>query len=175
MLNIILIAISLSMDTFALSLSYGLKKEKLLTIIVTAITVGLFHFFMPLIGNTLGVSLFSYTIINPKYVLFIVFMILSIDMFIHFFNDNNEVRPLNIIGTLLFSISVSFDSFSVGIGISYLYENVLLIVSAFCLISAVFTFLGFKLGEIISNKIGKYSFLLGSITLILYAVWVLTI
>ena len=56
------------MDAFALALSYGIKDIKLKNVIITAITVGIFHFFMPLIGNYVGISLFEYTIIKPKYV-----------------------------------------------------------------------------------------------------------
>lgn len=173
-LSIILIGISLSMDAFALALSYGIKKISFKTALITAVTVGIFHFVMPLLGHFVGDALFSYSVINPKYVLFLVFIILSIDMLIHFFDDKVEVRPLNIIGTILFATSVSFDSFSVGIGISYLYDNIIFIVSSFCIISFIFTILGFKLGEVISKKIGQYSFLLGGLTLMIYAVMVLT-
>ena len=64
------------MDAFALAIAYGIEKVKLKNIIITAIIVGLFHFFMPLIGNYLGISLFEYTIIKPRYVLFLVFLII---------------------------------------------------------------------------------------------------
>lgn len=161
------------MDAFALALSYGIKSVKIKNVIITATTVGLFHFFMPLIGNCVGVSLFEYTIIKPKYVLFAVFLILSIDMFTHFFEEEPKIRPLNLIGTILFAISVSFDSFSVGIGINYLYDNILLVVSSFCFISCFFTILGFWLGKKLSGSIGKYSFLLGSVTLFLYSILML--
>lgn len=162
------------MDAFALALSYGIKNIKLKNVIITAITVGLFHFFMPLLGNYVGVSLFEYTIIKPKYVLFAVFLILSIDMFTHFFEENPKIRPLNIIGTIIFAISVSFDSFSVGIGINYIYDNIIMTVLSFCIISGIFTVLGFWLGKKINKRIGKYSFLLGSLTLFLYSLVVLT-
>lgn len=162
------------MDAFALSLSYGIKNVRLRNVLVTALTVGLFHFFMPLIGNYVGVSLFEYTIIKPKYVLFAVFLILSIDMFTHFFEENPKIRSLNVIGTILFAISVSFDSFSVGIGINYIYDNIILVVLTFCLISALFTIIGFWLGKKLSTGIGKYSFLIGSFTLFVYSIMMLT-
>lgn len=162
------------MDAFALSLSYGIGNLSKRNIIVTAITVGIFHFFMPLIGNVVGLPLFEYTLIKPRYVLFVVFLILSVDMIIHYFETEEKQINLNFIGTLLFAISVSFDSFSVGLGISYIYDNILLVVFSFCLISMLFTFLGFILGKKISNKIGKLSFLLGGVILFLYSLLVLT-
>src|SRR5574344_1420293 len=105
------------MDAFALALSYGINNENKGNIIITAITVGAFHFFMPLLGDKVGNLLFTYTIIKPRYVLFFVFLILSIDMLINFFIDNVKNKPLTIIGTLFFALSVSIDSFSVGLGI----------------------------------------------------------
>ena len=162
------------MDTFALALSYGINKINLKSVILTAAMVGLFHFFMPLIGNAIGVSLFEYTIIKPKFVMFFVFLLLSIVMFIHFFEKKPKLRALNIIGILLFAFSVSFDSLSVGLGIRYIYDNLLIALMSFCIISAFFTLLGFWLGKKLSQKIGQYSFLVGSITLFLYSIWILT-
>lgn len=162
------------MDAFALAISYGINNLKLKNILITAVTVGIFHFFMPLIGNFIGVPLFEYTFIKPKYVLFVVFLILSVDMFIHFFEEKPKIRDLNIIGTLLFAISVSFDSFSVGIGINYMYDNIFLVVSLFCLISFLFTLFGFCLGKKVNEKIGKFSFILGGLTLFIYSLIMLT-
>lgn len=162
------------MDAFALSISYGIKKISIKNIILTAFTVGIFHFFMPLIGNYIGISLFEYSIFKPKYILFLVFLILSVDMFIHFFEKEVNLRKLNLFGTIFFAFTVSFDSLSVGLGIKYLYDNILICVSIFCIISAFFTCLGFYLGKKLSNSIGKYSFLFGSITLFLYSIWILT-
>lgn len=162
------------MDAFALALSYGINRLNIKSVILTAITVGLFHFFMPLIGNVIGISLFEYTIIKPRFVMFLVFLLLSLDMFIHFFEEKPKLRRLNVIGILLFALSVSFDSLSVGLGIRYIYDNLLIVLISFCLISAFFTLLGFWLGKKLSQKIGQYSFLVGSITLFLYSIWILT-
>ena len=150
------------MDAFALSISYGISKVNIKNVILTSLLVGIFHFFMPLIGNYIGTSLFEYTIFKPKYILFLVFLILSIDMFIHFFQKEEKTRNLNMVGTLFFAFTVSFDSLSVGLGIRFLYDNILVCV------------LGFYLGEKLSNKVGKYSFLFGSITLFIYSIWILT-
>lgn len=162
------------MDAFALALSYGLNKISKKSIVLTTLFVGVFHFFMPLLGNLVGISLFEYTVFKPKYILFMVFLILSVDMFMHFFEEKPKLRVLNIIGIILFSFSVSFDSFSVGLGINYLYDNIILCVLTFSVISLLFTLFGFTLGKAISEKIGKYSFIIGSITLFMYSLWVLT-
>ena len=159
------------MDAFSLAFSYGIKGIHLKNIVITAITVGLFHFFMPLLGNYFGVSLFSYTILKPKFIMFFVFFLLSLDMITHFFDDKEKIRKLDIFGTLLFATSVSFDSLSVGLGLS---DSIILSCFTFCLISSFFTLLGFEFGKKLSEKIGRYSFLLGGVILLFYSVWILT-
>ncbi len=162
------------MDAFTLAFSYGIKKVDNKSLIITSIVTGIFHFIMPLMGNIIGIPLFEYTLIKPRYILFLVFLIISIDMFINFFNENSKLRNLNIAGIILFAFSVSFDSFSVGLGINYICSNVVLSVSIFCFVSMLFTFLGFMLGKVLSQKIGKYAFLFGSLVLFIYSLVLLT-
>lgn len=162
------------MDAFTLAFSYGIKKVDNKSLIITSIVTGIFHFIMPLMGNIIGIPLFEYTLIKPRYILFLVFLIISIDMFINFFNENPKLRNLNILGIILFAFSVSFDSFSVGLGINYICSNVVLSVSIFCFVSMLFTFLGFMLGKVLSQKIGKYAFLFGSLVLFIYSLVLLT-
>ena len=157
------------MDAFTLAFSYGIKKVDNKSLVITSIVTGIFHFIMPLMGNIIGIPLFEYTLIKPRYILFLVFLIISIDMFINFFNENPKLRNLNIAGIILFAFSVSFDSFSVGLGINYICSNVVLSVSIFCFVSILFTFLGFMLGKVLSQKIGKYAFLFGSLVLFIYS------
>lgn len=173
-MSIFLVALGLSMDAFTLALSYGINKVSLKKMLITAGLVGIFHFFMPLIGSYIGDILFVYTIIKPKIVLFFVFLILSIDMYMHYFCEDKEIRKLNLIGIIFFAFSVSFDSFSVGLGINYLFDNIELVLLIFCITSFTFTFLGFSLGKVISKKYDKFSFIIGGTILLLYSLWVLT-
>ncbi len=162
------------MDAFTLAFSYGIKKVSKKTIIITSFITGLFHFIMPVIGNIVGIPLFEYTFIKPKYILFCIFLLISIDMFINYFNEEVKLRKLNIIGIVLFAFSVSFDSFSVGFGLSFFYSDVILSAIIFCFVSMFFTFLGFILGKVLSKKIGKLAFLFGSLVLFGYSIILLT-
>jgi len=90
-------------------------------------------------------------------------------MILSFFEKNKKLSILNIFGIILFAISVSLDSFSLGIGITYLYENIYLSCFIFCVISMLFTLIGFLLGNKLSYKIGKYSYLLGGMILLIYS------
>ena len=59
-LNILSIAIALSMDTFSLSLSLGTYNISYKKIFQISFTVGLMHFLMPLFGDFLGEKIITF-------------------------------------------------------------------------------------------------------------------
>lgn len=154
--------------------SYGLINVGKKKIILTSVFVGCFHFLMPYIGNKIGNNIFSHTLIKPNIILFIVFLLLSVDMFISFFEKLKKRSKFNLLNIIVFSFSVSFDSFSVGLGIDYLFDNRMLAFLSFSIVSFLFTLLGFTIGKYLSKKLGKISFLIAGTTLFMYAIKILT-
>ena len=176
-MNIILIffiAVSLSMDAFSLSLAYGTvsfskKDTKLLSIIV-----GLYHFFMPilgiLLGNFISKSVHIGAHIGGDVVTLIIFSLIGINMIIESTKEQEEVNKMKIGEMILFGFAVSIDSFSVGIGLNNISDNFLLCSLIFSLTSAIFTYLGLILGKKLNMLVGKLSTLLGGIALIVLGV-----
>ena len=70
----------------------------------------------------------------------------------------------------MFGLSVSIDSLTVGIGLKAITNNYLLSSTIFSICSFMFTYLGLILGNIIENRVGSYSKLLGGIILIIIAI-----
>ncbi|WP_348234522.1 manganese efflux pump, partial [Salmonella enterica] len=68
---------------------------------------------------------------------------------------------------ILFAFAVSIDSFSVGITLTDINENYLLSALSFSIASALFTFLGLKLGNKIAKLVGKLSTIIGGLILII--------
>lgn len=168
--RLILIAVSLSIDAFSLSLAYGLMNYNKRKIIIISLTVGIFHFFMPLLGFVIGNYIFENLTINPKLILLIMFLIVILEM-IKGLNEEVEKKVLNIIGTFIFALLVSVDSFSVGIGISYEISKMYFASLVFSVTSFIFTLGGFFLGKYISGKIEKASKIVGiciMFTLLIY-------
>lgn len=93
-------------------------------------------------------------------------MILSIQMLISVFKEEEIVDLRGLGSIILFAFTVSIDSFSVGIGLSTICDNKLLAVSIFSLTSFFFTYLGITIGGSLTNKFGKISTLFGSIVLL---------
>ena len=68
---VIIIAISLSMDAFSLALAYGTLNLNKKDIYKLSLTVGVYHFIMPLLGLFLGSIILKY-INNPNIIVFII-------------------------------------------------------------------------------------------------------
>lgn len=167
---IFLVAVSLSMDAFSLSLAYGTislsKKEiKLLSSIV-----GIYHFFMPIVGMLIGNFIINLLHIKLNLITLIIFVFIGISMIIESIKGNEKVRQMKISEMILFGFAVSIDSFSIGIGIKSISNNFLLCSGIFSLVSAFFTYIGLILGNKLNILIGKFASILGGITLIILGI-----
>ena len=166
--TIFLIGISLSMDAFSLALVYGMlgmtDKKK----IILSLIVGIYHFIMPLIGLTLGTFIDNISFINLHIIVAIILIYIGFDLIISNFKET-ETISLSKIGLLMFGLSVSIDSLTVGIGLKAITSSYFLSSFVFAICSSFFTYLGLILGNIIGHKIGIYSKIVGGIILIIIA------
>lgn len=168
--SILLIGISLSMDTFSLSLTLGTVSENKL-IKILPLFVGIFHFFMPIIGNIIGITLINLLDLASNIILGTVLIVLGINLAIHYFKDETAEINLNIIGVIIFALIVSIDSFSVGLGINDITNNYYIASIIFALCSAAFTYLGIIIGKYSSKLIGKYAIILGIFLLLILGIF----
>ena len=159
--------IGLSMDAFSLSLSLGTTNPTKKTIIKTSIIVGIFHFIMPLLGYFIGYA-FKYRINNINILTFVLFLILSIEMYKSKDEENNSI--LNNLTILLIAFSVSIDAFTVGIAFGLNNEIILVSSTIFSITSALFTYFGLTLGKTLKSKYKTLSTYLGIILLLVVAI-----
>lgn len=168
MILIFIIAVSLSMDAFSLSLAYGTtnltkKERKTLSFIV-----GVYHFFMPILGMFFGKFILNFIHIGEGIIVLLIFSIIGINMIIESIKGNDEIKSLKLKEMILFGFAVSIDSFSVGIGINSINNNYILCSCIFSIVSCLFTYIGLFLGNKLNTLIGKISEVLGGITLIIF-------
>lgn len=164
---LMIIAVTLSMDAFSLSLAYGTLGFNNIEIKVLSVIVGIYHFLMPLIGMNLGVFILKLIKIDPNIIVFVVFLIIGIQMIIESSKKEKDISLLNFPQMILFGLAVSIDSFSIGIGLNGITNNYILSSIIFSSISCFFTFAGLKLGKYINDKIGKLSTIIGGIILMI--------
>jgi manganese efflux pump family protein len=167
---ILLIGISLSMDAFSLSLSLGSLNPTYRHVFKPALIVGVYHFFMPILGSFLGTKIKPFLFIDSNLILGTILIIISIDLFIHIYQKEEIDFKLDFVGINLFSLGVSLDSFSLGLGLIMENFNIPLCSLIFSLCSFAFTYLGFIIGKYSSEILGNYSKLLGSSLLLILGI-----
>lgn len=167
LLLVLTIAVSLSMDTFSLSLAYGTlnmpKKQKYLLSII----VGIFHFFMPLIGFAIGSYILNLIKINPEIIVGVILIFIGFQMLADNFKEENEMKTMKMIDLFLFAFAVSIDSFSVGLTLNMVSENYLFSVISFAVCSFSFTLLGLTIGNKVKKSLGKIATSIGGAILII--------
>lgn len=172
-MNIILIfiiAISLSMDAFSLALAYGTISLSKKEINLLSIIVGIYHFFMPILGMLIGSFIASIVHIGTDIITLIIFVFIGISMIIESRKTKDEVKNMKFGEMILFGFAVSMDSFSVGIGINNISNNFIMCSTIFSITSFLFTYIGLIFGNKLNQLIGKLATLIGGITLILLGI-----
>ena len=163
---VFMIAISLSMDAFSLSLAYGTLNLDRKYINVLSIIVGIYHFIMPLLGMWIGSYILKILPVPTNIIVFIVLVLIGIEMIIESFKIEKNISLIKVSELLIFGLAVSLDSFSVGLGLNAIYENPWICSIIFSVSASIFTYLGLYLGKTINKCIGKLSTLIGGIVLI---------
>ena len=163
--EIIIIAIGLSMDTFSLSLAISLTN-KFHKINKLALLVGIYHFFMPIIGFLIGKRLFFLIHFNYSHLLGIILILIGLNII--FEKDKNNIIKDSLIGLNGFAFMVSIDAFSIGIGLEKIFFYYSLV---FAITSFIFTLIGLRFGKQIGKKYKKYSELLGVLLLIIIGIY----
>ncbi len=177
--EIFLLAVSLSMDAFAISMCKGLamKRISLSYAAVIAAFFGVFQALMPVAGWLLASSFASYIIDYDHWVAFALLSLIGGKMIIDSFkNDGDELSEksvLNIKELFMLAIATSIDAFAVGITFAFLNVNIFLssfIIGAVTFVlSLVGVFIGARVGARFKNK----ATLLGGIVLVLIGVKIL--
>lgn len=152
------------MDAFSLAIAYGTNNLKKIKIITISLFVGLFHYFMPSIGSMIGNQFFNNFIKHSNIIVGIIFIILAIEMILSIKEEKN-IKIDNIIEIIIFSLTVSIDSFSVGVALGITKANILLCSIIFSITSLIFTFIGLMIGKYLNKKYGEKSTIIGIIIL----------
>ena len=158
------------MDAFSLALAYGTLNMRKKDMAILSVIVGIYHFFMPILGMFFGSKILSFIKIDPNILVFLVLLLIGIEMIIESTKKEDSLKLMNIFEMLLFGFAVSIDSFSVGIGLNSISNNFIISSFIFSICSLFFTYLGLILGKKISIIIGKMAELVGGIVLILIGV-----
>ena len=170
MILIFIVAISLSMDAFSLSLAYGTISLSKKEINLLSIIVGTYHFFMPILGMLFGKFITNIVHIGGDLIVLLIFSFIGINMIIESFKEEKNINKMKLSEMILFGLAVSIDSFSIGIGINNISNNFILCSLIFSITSFLFTYIGLLIGNKLNQLVGKISTTIGGFILILIGI-----
>lgn len=159
-ISIIIVAVSLSMDAFSLALAYGTLGLGNKLSFKLSLSVGIFHFFMPLLGMSVKYYLVQYSSISWHFIASAIYFYLGIMLLLESREERTVSNLCSIKDILLFSLAVSLDSLTVGIA----EDHFTLVAPLFyALFSFGFTITGLKLGKKLNYMFGKTATFMGGI------------
>ena len=175
--EIILIAIGVSMDAFAISICRGLscKDKPLKTGLVCGSWFGFFQFLMPVIGFFVG-SLFAGFIESfDHWIAFVLLGIIGSNMIKEAFSKEEETvsNELSFLKMLVFAVATSIDALAVGVTFALLKVNIWICAGIIGVCTFLFSFVGSFIGRKFGEKFKNKAELLGGIILIVLGIKIL--
>jgi len=173
LLELILIAVGLSMDAFAVALCKGLNMRKLTlrNSAIIALFFGGFQGAMPLLGWALGKQFESYITSIDHWIAFALLVLIGGNMIREVFKkDDDEMEAednLNLKELLLLAIATSIDALAVGITFAFLQVSILPAVSLIGAITFVLSLVGVVIGHKFGAKFKSKAEFAGGFVLIL--------
>jgi putative Mn2+ efflux pump MntP len=172
LLEIILIAVGLSMDAFAVSVSLGLSAQniKFRQIIIPGLYFGFFQALMPAIGYFSGFY-FADKIDNFEH--WIAFALLGViggkmikDSLSKEDDEKKEEYSFKFVKMLILAVATSIDALAVGITYAFFKVNILKAVLITGMITLVISIAGVKIGNILGNKFKSKAEFFGGLVLV---------
>lgn len=170
---IIILALGLSMDSFAVSLTSGvaLSQFKISNVLRIAFYLALFQAVMPLIGWVLGVGFIEYISSIDHWVAFALLVMLGGKMIYEtlFKKDEEEDKYFNPTKTftlIQMGIATSIDALAVGISFAFLDINLHKATAIIFAVTFLMSILGCNIGKYFGTRWNKPSMIAGGIILI---------
>ena len=171
--EIYLLAIGLSIDAFAVSITIGLsiKCLRIIDFLIPCILFGFFQAFMPVIGYVAGNNFASYIKSFDHWLVFILLCFIGGKMLKKSFSkeQKDEVyqNSLQFLTILLLAILTSIDALSVGIAFALLNINIFFAIAVIGVITFIVSLGGMKIGNQYGSLIKSKAEFFGGVILIL--------
>lgn len=173
MIAISIMAFALGMDAFSLGIGMGMAGLRYRHIFNIGITIGMFHVIMPLLGIGVGKFLSKHFGTIALLIGGAVLLILGFQMLLSAFSKTESAtrsyQPIGW-GLIVFALSVSIDSFSVGLSLGMVGAKTIVTVLSIGFFSMFLSWFGLILGKKVQNYIGMYGELLGGCILIAFGI-----
>jgi len=169
--EILLLAVGVSMDAFAVSIGKGLSVKKITPkeILTVALWFGGFQALMPLIGYFLGYSFAELVTKIDHWIAFGLLAFIGGNMIREALNGGDE-KPadssFSFRTMLLLAIATSIDALAVGISLAFLQVSIWLPIAIIGVTTASFSSLGLLIGKKVGSRFHRAAELLGGLILL---------
>ena len=168
--TIILIALGLAMDAFAVSIANGIsvKTQKRKNALITAAFFGAFQMLMPVIGWLAGLGLEELIIGIDHWIAFGLLAFIGSRMIYDSTKKEDLKREssLRIQALLTLSVATSIDALMVGLSFAFIQTAISTPILIIGLVTFLLSFIGFYFGSIIGQVLGNKIKVIGGVMLI---------
>ncbi len=156
-IELLSLAVGLSMDAFAVSICKGLSVIKVRPkhMLICGLYFGGFQALMPLIGYLLGVSFKSLIASVDHWIAFVLLALIGANMIREAFSkdaDEDVDASFGVKTMLLMAVATSIDALAVGVTFAFLDVSIAPAVSFIGIVTLVFSAAGVLIGNIFGAK-----------------------
>ena len=172
LLEIVLIALSLSMDAFAVSVTLGLsvEKPKIKEIMVPGLFFGFFQALMPVIGFLAGIYFANKIQKFDHWIAFVLLGIIGAKMIKESFSKKEKEADINSFGLiklLILAVATSIDALAVGITFAFFEVFIIKAAVIIGIITFIVSMIGVKIGNMVGIKFKSKAEFIGGAVLVL--------
>ncbi len=175
-LELLILAVSLAMDAFAVSVCKGLETSDVSwrQAVYCGVWFGGFQALMPCIGYFLGASFDRYIEAFDHWVAFGLLALIGINMIRESFDKESEVKPSFSVPTMaMLAVATSIDALAVGISLAFLSVSLPVAAVVIGTVTFAISFAGVMIGKRIGGKLAGKAGMIGGIVLILIGLRIL--
>ena len=180
-IELLILAVGLSMDAFAVSVCKGLamKKAGAKALCIVGCWFGGFQALMPLIGYLLGTAFEQYITSFDHWIAFALLTLIGANMLREAFSKDEEESAgasLSFGTMLVLALATSIDALAVGITLAFLVESIgylIFAVLSIGIITFILSAIGVRVGNLFGVKYKKGAVISGGVILILLGVKIL--
>ena len=177
-LELLLIAVGVSMDAFSVSICKGLttKRFSLKMALTCGLWFGAFQALMPVVGFFLGAQFARFIESVDHWIAFGLLFLIGANMIreaIVSKEDSKQTNALDFRTMLLLAVATSIDALAVGVSFACIQVELWSSVALIGLTTFVFSVVGVKIGNVFGTKFKKNAEVFGGIILILIGLKIL--
>ena len=177
-LDLILLAIGVSMDAFAVSIAKGLATQRLRPCHYASVALwfGGFQALMPIIGYFVGSHFASVVDSYDHWIAFVLLAFIGGKMLYDTFvggEEEGSSADFCFKTMLILAVATSIDALAVGVSLAFLKVNIWSAVAFIGATTATFSAFGLRLGNIFGSRYKRSAEITGGLVLILIGVKIL--